>query len=355
VKSKPITPEQMELSLLREENARLKIEKPRGSSDLIEEACLLGGAPTGDLPQCSPTAAWYPFPTMPRLSMAPVFLREWLGPRLFPREPEPALVMDDPEQVAAYDYASRIDGVMAAAYLFHSARASQVISSCTTVLDLGCGPAVQLGQIAALNPYVQFIGVDLSGPMLERAGKLIAEKGLTNVRCRRDDITTLSTIESQSVDGVISTMVMHHLPTSEHLHWCFSQIARVLKPGGALYVVDFGRLKCLPSVLYFAYQNAKHQPHLFSLDFERSLRAAFLPEDFEQALRHSLAGRARVYSTYKVPFLVLIKSEDRPLTPDVIAHLKAMRDGLPRRYRRDLDDLRTFFSLGGLREDPFRI
>jgi arsenite methyltransferase len=30
-----------------------------------------------------------------------------------------------------------------------------------------------------------------------------------------------------------------------------------------------------------------------------------------------------------------------------------MRRELPRRYRRDLDDIRLFFRLGGLRNDPF--
>ncbi len=286
--------------------------------------------------------------------MAPIFLREWLGPRRLPREPESALVMDDQEQVAAYESAGRADGVMAAAYLFHSARASQVMQSCETVLDLGCGPAVQLAQIAMLNPEAQFLGVDLSQSMLDRARVQIREQGLTNVRLQRDDITVLATVSEHSVDAVISTMALHHLPTFAHLQACFAQIARVLKPNGALYLVDFGRLKTLRSVLYFAYQNAAHQPHLFSLDYERSLRAAFLAEDLERAMQENLAERASLYSTFKVPFLVMIKSADRGLGADVVARLQELRTRLPRRYRGDLDDLRTFFALGGLRNDPFR-
>ena len=85
-------------------------------------------------------------------ALIPVFLRELLVERSLPREPEPDLVMDDPDQVAAYAQAGRIDGVMAASYLFHSARISQTISGAKTVLDLGCGPATQLAQIAQLNP-----------------------------------------------------------------------------------------------------------------------------------------------------------------------------------------------------------
>ena len=285
--------------------------------------------------------------------MAPVFLREWLGPRQFPREPEPSLIMDDPAQVADYEYAGRIDGVMAAAYLFHTARVSQVISGCAQVLDLGCGPATQLSQIARLNPGTSFIGVDRSEPMLARARAQLAEHGISNVEIRNDDMTDLSSIPNASVDGVISTMALHHLPSLKALEACFRQIARVLRPGGALYLADFGRLKSLKSVLYFAYQNAKHQPHLFSLDYERSLRAAFEPRDFEQAMRGTLPAGTGMCCTFRVPFLVLIKSGDRLLPESLLHTIKHLRQQLPRRYRRDLDDMRIFFRLGGLKGDPF--
>lgn len=286
--------------------------------------------------------------------MTPVFLREWLGDRVFPREPEPALVMDDPEQTRAYNEAASIDGVMAAAYLFHSAHISQVIAGRQRVLDLGCGPAVQLLQIAQLNPDAQFIGVDLSQEMLAQARANLATSHCANVELRVDDVTKLASVEDRAVDAVISTMALHHLPTLEHLHACFAQIARVLRPGGALYLVDFGRLKSLKSVLYFAYQNSRHQPHLFSLDYERSLRAAFLPEDFSKALNEHLPGRASIVTTFKVPLLLLVRSEAQPLERKVIERLQQKRRRLPPRYRRDLDDLRIFFRLGGLQPDPFR-
>ena len=285
--------------------------------------------------------------------MAPVFMREWLGSRTFPREPEPALVMDDEEQTRAYDHAGRIDGVMAAAYLFHTARISQVIAGRQQILDLGCGPAAQLLQVAEFNPGGRFVGIDLSASMLERAKTNIAARQCRNVEVRHDDITKLATVADASVDAVISTMALHHLPTYDDLRACFHQIARVLQRGGALYLVDFGRLKSLRSVLYFAYQNAGHQPHLFSLDYERSLRAAFLREDFQRALDKQLPGRAALVATFKVPFLVLIKSADGVMDTATRARLRALRKALPARYRRDLDDLRLFFRLGGLASDPF--
>ena len=291
---------------------------------------------------------------LPRLSMLPVFLRELVGRRTLPREPEPALVMDDPEQVAAYAEAGRIDGVMAASYLFHTARISQVIQGCRKVVDLGCGPATQLCQVARFNPDTEFLGLDLSDDMLADARRHAAELGLTNVVFERGDMSRLEGIADASVDGVISTMAFHHLPTLEHLRNCFSGIARILRPQGACYLVDFGRLKSLESVIYFAYMNRERQPHLFSLDYERSLRAAFTAEELETLTRELLPPQVSFYTTFQVPFLVAIKSRDRSLPAVARARLHELRLGLPRRYRRDLDDLRLFFRLGGMGNDPFR-
>lgn len=286
--------------------------------------------------------------------MLPVLLREVLGQRTLPREPEPGLIMDDPQQVAAYTEAGRIDGVMAAAYLFHSARVSQVIQDCKEVVDLGCGPATQLAQIAEFNPGTQFQGVDLSEGMLESAARHSTALGLKNVRFSRGDITRLDFIPDHGADAVISTMALHHLPTINHLRLCFREINRILRPGGALYLADFGRLRSLKSVIYFAYMNARHQPHLFSLDYERSLRAAFLRDDFLSLAREELSPDARVIGTFLVPMLTLIKTADKPLPISLRTRLQAMREDLPGRYRRDLDDMRTFFRLAGLRNDPFR-
>lgn len=290
---------------------------------------------------------------MARPGMLPVLLREsWIKQSLL-REPEPDLVMESPEQVAAFAEAGRIDGVMAASYLFNTARITQSLWGCKSVVDLGCGPATQLAQVAQFNPDISFTGVDLSASMLESARTHIETLGLGNVRFVQDDFSRLAQIPDQSADGVISTLALHHLPTNEHLKQCFQQIARILRPGGAIYLVDLGRLKSLKSVLYFAYVNAKHQPHVFSLDYERSLRAAFLREDFEQLSRQYLAPDVRVYTTFKIPVLHIVKTPDRALPVEIQARFREMRRQLPGKYRGDLDDIRLFTRLGGLRADPF--
>lgn len=286
-------------------------------------------------------------------ALIPVFLREIVVERTLPREPEPDLVMDDPDQVAAYAEAGRIDGVMAASYLFHSARISQTIHGARSVLDLGCGPATQLGQIAQLNPGIQFTGIDLSPTMLSDAEAHVRNLGLRNVRFIEGDISTLARIPEGAFEGVISTMALHHLPKLELLANTFRSVRRVLAPDGAIYLTDFSRLKSLKSVIFFAYMNAAHQPHLFSLDYERSLRAAFLKEEFESLARQYLPPDVKVNSTFKVPFLVIVKTPDRRLEDSLRARIRQMYTELRPRYRRDLDDMRRFFGLGGLANDPF--
>ncbi|MEJ2345364.1 MAG: class I SAM-dependent methyltransferase [Gammaproteobacteria bacterium] len=262
--------------------------------------------------------------------------------------------MDDPEQVAAYLYAGRLGGIMSAGYLYHSAQICQVIQGCSKILDLGCGPATQLAQIAQLNPGAEFLGVDLSERMIESARQYVDDLGVRNVGFRIDDITRLTLIPDASVDAVISTLAFHHLPSREHLDASFAQIARVLKPGGAIYLSDFGRLKSHKSVRFFVDMTAAHQSAIFSLDYERSLCAAFLLDELQDASGMLLPFGARVFSTFKVPYLVVVKTRSKPLPTEIADKIAALRRELPPRHRKDLDELRFFFRLGRIDTDPFR-
>lgn len=291
-----------------------------------------------------------------KISMTPTFLREVFGKDHFNREPEPDLVMDDENQVAAFAQAGRIDGIMSATYLFNTARISQVISGSKNVLDLGCGPATQLAQVAQFNPRTEFIGVDLSERMLENARSYCNNLEISNVSFKKDDISTLETIANNSMDAVISTLALHHLPSQELLEQCFEQIKRVLKPDGALYLVDLSRLKSLYSILYFAYMNKDHQPAIFSLDYERSLRAAFSVAEFRSITSKVFKpNKLNVYSTFKVPVLTIVKTEDRTLPEEIKQNLLKLSNDLPKRYQHDLDDIRLLFKLSGLKNDPFQL
>lgn len=282
---------------------------------------------------------------MPSLKLIKTVVRELVTQERSLRVTEPDLVMDDPDNVAAYVEAGREHAVMAPVYLYHCANICEVIRPGDTVVDLACGPANQLAMVARLNPATRFIGVDLSPPMLERARELIAHQGLTNVEFRHGDITDLSSFGDKSIDAVMSTMALHHLPTLDMLCQTYTEVARILKDGGGIYMVDFGHLKAARSIDYFAYQYADRQPQLFTEDYYNSLRAAFYPDDFRQAVK-PLAGRAQLYSTIGLPFMMALKSAPRRgADPALAAELKRMRQRLPEWHKHDFTDLQRHFGL----------
>lgn len=257
--------------------------------------------------------------------------------------------MDDPDNVAAYVEAGREHAVMAPVYLFHGANICEVIRPGDTVVDLACGPANQLAMVARLNPLTNFIGVDLSPPMLQQAQELITRQGLTNVTLRHGDITDLSMFADQSVDAVVSTMALHHLPDSDCLARTYAEVARILKADGGIYMVDFGHLKAQRSIDYFGNQYADRQPELFTLDYINSLHAAFYIEDFRKAAQ-PLLRRARLYSTIALPFMVALKSPTRRgEDPALRAKLAEMKRGLPNWHHADIADLIRHFRMGGMR------
>lgn len=288
------------------------------------------------------------------IGLTKVLIREAFASRRFPRQPEP-MVMDGAQQVAAYaDSARREDGIMAVSSLFHAAHATLAIRGCQQVLDLGCGPATQLVPIALLNPETHFVGVELAEKMIQSARELLQISKVSNVEIVRGDITQLDSYADKFADGVISTMTLHHLPDFDHLRACFKEVRRILKPGGGLYLADFGRLKLLESVSFFSHMHEASLPPEVVQDYEYSLRAAFSTKEYQKLIQEELGGRANFYQTFLAPFMIIVKSPDRAIDLQLQSDFRNRREKLSAPFRRDLDDLRRFFRLGGLRSDPFQ-
>jgi arsenite methyltransferase len=102
-----------------------------------------------------------------------------------------------------------------------------------TVVDIGSGSGMDL-LLAARQGAGLAIGVDMTDAMLERARAAVASSKLRNVELRKGDAEALP-VEDESADLVISNGVLN-LTTDKEM--AFSEIFRILKPGGRLRFGD---------------------------------------------------------------------------------------------------------------------
>jgi ubiquinone/menaquinone biosynthesis C-methylase UbiE len=104
-----------------------------------------------------------------------------------------------------------------------------------TVVDLGSGAgndAFIARSIVGASGRV--IGIDMTGPMLEKANANVKNLGFTNVEFRLGDIENMP-VENNIADVVVSNCVMNLVPDKQK---AFSETFRILKPGGHFSISD---------------------------------------------------------------------------------------------------------------------
>ena len=101
-------------------------------------------------------------------------------------------------------------------------------------LDVGCGTGRLLAAVHGAWPGMKLTGIDLSRPYLDEARRLIGR----TARVKLDEAAAETLpFDEASLDLVVSSFLLHELP-KEIRAKAIAEMARVVKPGGLVVIVD---------------------------------------------------------------------------------------------------------------------
>jgi ubiquinone/menaquinone biosynthesis C-methylase UbiE len=105
------------------------------------------------------------------------------------------------------------------------------------VLEIGCGTGNLLLELGRAYRGTEAVGLDPDPKALARARRKAARRGIA-VQLDQGFAQALP-YPDQSFDLVLSAFMFHHLEASERPA-ALREVARALKPGGSLHLLDFG-------------------------------------------------------------------------------------------------------------------
>ena len=116
------------------------------------------------------------------------------------------------------------------------------------VLDVGCGHGLLLIGAARRLPHGRAVGVDLWSVVDQAANSAAAtlengrREGVAGrVEVRDGDMRALP-FPDASFDAVVSSLAIHNVATAEGRRTAIGEIARVLRPGGRIAIMDIAHI-----------------------------------------------------------------------------------------------------------------
>ncbi len=185
-------------------------------------------------------------------------------------EPE---VMDSAEEAIDYDSMdhSHVNRLFVSDLL-------QLRDDVRTMLDVGAGTAQIPIELCQRQPHVHIVAIDMAQHMLRIGQRNLEQAGLSErIHLQWCDAKRMP-FADQSFDAVMSNSIVHHIPEPFAV---FAEMARVVKPGGLLFVRDLLRPVDAAALAHFVQTYAgdanAHQQRMFA----DSLHAALTLEEVQ--------------------------------------------------------------------------
>jgi ubiquinone/menaquinone biosynthesis C-methylase UbiE len=199
------------------------------------------------------------------------------------------------------------------------ARALELAPAQGYVLDIGTGPADIAILLAQRAPGLRILAIDLGEHMLAAALENVRGARLTDrIEILRADAKATG-LPALTFDMVISNSLVHHIPEPGQL---FEEVARVARPGAALFIKDLHRPETQPELLRLVDVYAAGCTPYQRRTFRESLHAAL-----------TLAEVSSMCAQLGLPGAELRRSSDRHwcLERRSAAHVGAARNAGARR------------------------
>ena len=130
------------------------------------------------------------------------------------------------------DYWNKVSNTKEFSTPFQIEEFSKYVRKNETILDVGCGYGRTLNELYS-NGYKNLIGLDFSRGMIERAGKINSNIDYRVMNNSKIDLP------DNSVDNVILLAVLTCIADDKNQENLISEIHRVLKKDGIIYINDF--------------------------------------------------------------------------------------------------------------------
>jgi tRNA (cmo5U34)-methyltransferase len=105
------------------------------------------------------------------------------------------------------------------------------------VLDVGCRAGNYTLKLLESLPNLDATLIDLSQPMLDRAGERVGRATTGRITTIQADVREVK-LPDREYDVVLAAAVLHHLRTDQEWRDVFASFHRALRPGGSVWVFD---------------------------------------------------------------------------------------------------------------------